>query len=553
MGTNVTLPTFEEREKLLHDKLNAAMQAIAAKFLSGVSTADLAWPLTAEGNLDMSIHYIVNGRKIWDVTNAVEYATLDDAIGDANSGGTVFIPPNTPITTSGEVDFSNIGAIIGAGASSVIRFTSGASTSLLLATAGTNMLIANVTLDGNSSAGTVIGVDLQGATETVFHNVWFKNFSAAAVSIESCTNVFFESCHFSGGLAEHLKSAKAGLLFMHNCTFDDAAGVAILVDSAGTSDTNVVLMDNVALSNCASNAVKVLGWNAPGSTSPVEVYAKDVVVSDSAGATAAVILGDATNSVSVVSWKGGKIDAATNAGMLVNASKGVIADVLVNSPGTAGIDLDVSQYVTVHDCTLIGDGVASTIGVDGSGCTATCVAHDNVITGFITDEVVTGANLVVRDNVGTDDMFLDHTNTSVSGASGSIIAVTIPAHLVRMGGRLVIDWGFQQVGAATGGTLDDVRLRLNSIDVHTVALSASAGSREFSLRTTLVYKTATTGWEMTIGGTGIALDTVSSASVASLDWTVNQTLEMYFTFTSATGPTIMSRVLCAKYEQGVLA
>lgn len=550
MSTNIDLPNFDEREILLHEKLNAMAQAIVAKFLAGVGSADIAWPLIAEGNLDMSIYEITGGRKIWNYVNAAAYPTFEEAVDAAGIGGVVVVPPDTTVTSSGDVDYSNLGAIIGAGASSVIQFTSGAASSLLFATVGTNMLISNVTLDGNAEAGTIIGVNLSGATESVLSNVWFKNFSSTMLNIVDCTNVLLDHCHFSGGAAEHVKATAAGLLFMRGCTSDGADGIALHVESSGAGAVNVVMLDDVAFSNCGSNAVKIFGWNAVGAASPAEVYASNVVVSDSAGATAAVLLGGATtDSLRVAVWHGGSIAGSTSGGISVNATAGSISDVVIIEPVTFGIDMDTSQYLNVHDCRLEGDGAGSTVGIDGSGVGVGCMAHHNNITGFTTS-ISSSANLASDNNNGAaEDSWVDYTTASVNGSSAAVSELVIPADVVRDGGVVEIDWAFLQTNATSG---DTVTLRLNGQVVHTEALSGSGGTFEYVYRTTIAYTGATTGRAITIGGVTTAM-TGSSAALTSLAWTAAQTLDIYLTFTAAAGPTITGRLLAARYIPGVVS
>lgn len=514
MSSSVDLPTFEEVEKLLHTKLNAAFQAISAKFLAGVSTSDLAWPITAEGHLNMSIYDITGGRKIWGVVNAASYPTLEDAITAASTGGVVFVPPNTTVSASGEMDLTALSAIVGAGPSSVIQFSSGAASSLLMASGATSLTISNLTLDGNAGADTVIGFDLQGSTDTILDRVLFRNFSAAALSIGTCTNVFLNMCRFSGGEAEHIKAVKTGILYLRGCTSDSAAGIALSVDSGAVNDTCILCMDDVVFSNCDSNAIKVLGWGAPGATSPVEVHACNVVVRDSAGATAAVMLGGAADALKYVTWKGGSLDGLTAGGLQVNASGGSISDLVVEDPATFGIDLDLCQYVNVHDCILRGDGVSSTIGIDGSAVGVGCIVHDNSIEGFTTslDE---GSNLTQHDNLGVTPPATVWTGTS---------SVVIPAGTVVAGGMLLIDFGLADTAA---GTTDTHPMTFNSQAVISARSVSYSGDYHYVGHSVIMYTGATTGAAFSNGimSYGTSSDSVAnSRSLTSLDWSVDQTL-----------------------------
>lgn len=516
MSSSVDLPTFEEVEKLLHTKLNSAMQAIAAKFLAGVSTADLAWPITAEGHLNMSIYEITNGRKIWGVVNAASYDSLDDAVVAASAGGVVLIPADTTVTTSGETDFSGLSAIVGAGPSSTIKFTSGAATSLLVAGSGTSMLLSNLTLDGNAEAGTVIGVDLQAGSDVMFDKVLFKDFSSTALLITACTDVFLNLCRFSGGSAGHIKAVKAGRLFLNNCSSDTAGDIAVLVDPASSGDTTVLYMNNVVIDDSVGNAVKVLGLNAPGGSSPVEVHASNVTVNNSSGATAAVILGGATEALHAVTWRGGRLDALSAGGMQVNASNGSISDVVIEDPATFGIDLDVSTYVSVHDCILRGDGAGSTVGIDGSAAGVGCNAHDNVIEGF-TAAIDEGSNLTQHDNVGVTPPVTTWVGTS---------SVVIPAGTVISGGILLIDFGLEDTSLGTTATHP---LTLNSQTVLTARAVSHSGTYDYVGRSVIRYSGATTGIAISSGivSYGSSSDSVANHVVlTSLDWSVDQTLSV---------------------------
>ena len=122
----VELPTFSDKEIVTPEKLNALVDALNAKFVGGFDASDLQWPLEAEGDLAMGVYNITGARKIWNAINAANYATLQDAVTAAGTGGCVFIPPDTTVTASGVAITGDGVAIIGAGPSSVIELTSAA-------------------------------------------------------------------------------------------------------------------------------------------------------------------------------------------------------------------------------------------------------------------------------------------------------------------------------------------------------------------------------------------------------------------------------------------
>jgi len=186
MPSAVTLPTFSDEEILLYETLNAMSQAINARFLAGIGVADLSWPLTAEGNLNMSVFNITGGKQIWKFVNAGNYDTLQEALDDAGANGVVLVPPETtvPAATAGHA-LANAVTIVGAGVSSVIQMPSGASADMLRVSGGTGGGLYNVTLDGNSVAGGYSGASLTGATNYVISNVWTTGFTGSGIEVTS--------------------------------------------------------------------------------------------------------------------------------------------------------------------------------------------------------------------------------------------------------------------------------------------------------------------------------------------------------------------------------
>ncbi len=171
----ITFPTFEDTEILTAEKLNAWVQSLEDKFNSGFGGTDINWPLVAEDNLVMGTgstgYEITGGTKILKLINASAYDTLAAAVTAAGTSGCVFIPPNTTITTDG-VTLPVSCAVIGAGPSSVIKANAGA-THVLNTSNGGNVLIANLTIDGNDGTASAAGLLMVGQDNSFVHNVQF--------------------------------------------------------------------------------------------------------------------------------------------------------------------------------------------------------------------------------------------------------------------------------------------------------------------------------------------------------------------------------------------
>jgi len=473
MSSTVTLPSFTDEEILLFEKLNAAMEAIQARFLAGVGSADLAWPLVAEDDLNMSSYNITGGYQIWGYVNAGNYPTLTDALTAAGSGGVVLVPPDTTVTTAGGETFEGDGAaVIGAGPSSVLKFTGSPTDGYLLrSTTGSGLLFVDLTFDGNVEAGSSqIGLDLSGVSNVTISRVNFKNFSGAALKIgTSCNGVKVSDCAFDGGTEEHIYVTESGALTIANCTSDDAGSIGIRLAATGASSTIQATLTNVVITDAANYGIHALGYGSIGVASPVSLHATGCVV-DGASITHAVEAGSSAAVLNSFTWMGGRINGPAAGGMLVNANGGSVVGVEINGPGTFCIDMDTSQYVNVSDCVLR-DG---TIGVDCGDTTAECRVHNNLIEGCTTNVVLGGVGLVQYGNgeqVGMPTTLAYANMVAVTGATSAAVnacTVTFSADTLRVGDLLAFRTTVSHNGGVSGGS---TVVRMDTKTIATVAFT----------------------------------------------------------------------------------
>jgi hypothetical protein len=442
MSTSFSFPQFAEREIPTHTKLNALVDAITAKFTAGVGSADLTWPVVAEDDLSMSIYNITGGRQFWGIVNAGNYDTLDDAIAAAGSGGVVFVPPKTTIVASGAVLAGSGVAIIGAGPSSVIQLTAGATSVALLSTASasqTGVLISNLTLDGNTATGSgVVGLLLLQDVATFVSNVIFRNFSGAALKITNngtdgtgCKRVIISNCVFYGGNAEHILVNDADELVIHGCASYDAGTTGVSILPASTSAAALVVISDMTIVSPGTNGINAQGPGATFSTSPVSLWLSNVLVDGtSAVTTDNFLLGDTNKVLYHLSASGCMGSHATRCGFTVCAGGGSITNCRVHGATTAGIDLVDSEGMVVTGNNLEG----TTIGVDGGG-TVNCLVANNIVSGTVPVVYCAGDNSM-WDNQGAGHRGAIHTNTEVSytvAADGDVCVLNIPAKSLRVG------------------------------------------------------------------------------------------------------------------------
>ncbi len=470
MPSAITLPTFGERELLLYQKLNAAMDAINAQFAAGVGSAEIAWPLTAGGNLDMSIYNIVNGRQIWGFVNAAEYDTFDDAVTAAGSGGVVLIPPETTVVTNGSSVTGTGTTVIGSGPSSVLQITADASSGYMLRfDSVTRGLLANLTLDGNSATGSgQEGMRISDCAGMVVHNVFFRNFSGALLRVQGDTSqVSIMGCHFNGGSEEQLYATQCDLMSVVGCTFETAGTLPIrLACASGSADLTVAIGDTV-IDNAGDTGISFTGFNAAGSTSPGRLWMSNVGIKNTGGTTKdGLVAGTATAVLESCQISNCLVRSTTAGGMLINANYGTISGNTIEDPTTFGIDLDTSRYVTVQ-----GNYINSaTLGIDTSAG-QNCMVTGNFLRDCTTGIAYGGTNHIINNNEGafqsaesgSFDYVISPAGTytgSVGDGAATLATLEIPAGVLRQGSVVEI-WTQGRAGLVDPDGVTAIDLRVN--------------------------------------------------------------------------------------------
>lgn len=441
MSSAITLPTFYEKEKLTYQKLNAAMASINAKFAAGVGAAELSWPLTAEGNLDMSVYAITGGRAIWGYVNAAEYDTLDDAISAAGSGGVVLVPPETTVVANGASVTGTGVTVIGSGPSSVLQLTGSASSGYLLRfNSAARGLLANLTIDGNSSTGSAQnGVNIVDTSRMFIANVAFRNFSGNALEISGATtHVTIGGCTFDGSNRQ-MYVTQCQELTITGCTFNGSTTAAIGIACASGTAFTAVAMGDCVITSSGAEGFRFTGFNSIGNTSPGRLWLSNVAIM-SAGGTAkdGIVAGTSSAILEEANISNCTVRTATAGGILVNANHGNVTGCQIDNPTTFGIDLATSRYMILN-----GNYVYSaTIGVDASAG-QTCMVINNILRDCTVVVARGGTNHVINNNLGdmggcpTGQVQMVYNGTtktySGTGTSQTVGEFEIPADTLRQG------------------------------------------------------------------------------------------------------------------------
>lgn len=504
------LPTFEADEILPASKLNTLRDAIENKFAGGVSGADLGWPLTADGNLDMAGYSILGVKRFWNIYNAAEYSTLQAAIdaAEATSGGCVLVPPNTNLSADGLTVTSGDIAIIGCGSTSVISHSSGASAGYLLRTAAglSNFTIANIYLDGstNAAAGQA-GLYFQQATNVHIDNVVFNDFTGDHLVLRNdgtagnnCEDVFVSNCRFLNGDTGHIFMDDIDGLYVSNCRFKNPTTDAIEgVPSGSSAKMRSIMVSDSCRFTDGARAVYIVGGS--GTASPLwrlvqvqgaECYSQSGNVI-TVGASSAIITAGRVNGNTIISAGADAIVALMSTGQIIgNYAPSATGD---------GLDMTSCDDVVARANDFPDAGAR---GIDATSTTNCRVLNNdvhNASTEGVTKDSATG--LYCHNNVGEQNTLGWSTvcrrpgETDSSNNTGTFSeSFTIPANTLKVGDviRVFVKMdgsaaGVKVIMSMDGGSLDlDVATTTaggraaGMVEVRVAALSGSNSAQAYA-------------------------------------------------------------------------
>ena len=251
----VGAPTFSPGV-LSADQLNSLVALLEAKF-GAIGTADIGWPLTAGGNIDMAQFELLHLARLWNVRNLAERdssTTLQDVLDDIDSegGGVALLPANeTETVGTGGVTIGPNTLIAGQGHTSIFAVT-GVLTNHTFRNktegdSGIYFLNCKITNE-DSSGGAFNLVHLVEATTLKFVDVKFVNERAYAVGLSAttagnpCIDSWFDRCIFdisgTGGiLLEDVNNVDIG-----KCKLElSGSAVGIVYSAEGIASDGVAI------------------------------------------------------------------------------------------------------------------------------------------------------------------------------------------------------------------------------------------------------------------------------------------------------------------------
>lgn len=538
----ITLPRWAKKEIVTAAKLNSMRDAIVNKF-GAITAADITWPLVCEGNIDFnSTHSIVGLRTFWNIINADEYSTMQDAIdaAEAAGGGCVLIPPDTTITADGLTLTAGSVSIVGCGKSSILQLTSSSSSGFMLQIASTGLSdisIANLVIDGRSQGTAQKGIVAQRVTNFHMSNVRIEDFTGDALEFtndgtsgNACVDARIENCTFSGGGADHLFADDIDGLQVLGCKFlTCAAGPINIEPDASAALAKKILLSSVDIDTTVGVGVSILGASATANDNWSLITLSGVQVTGTT--TDAFNLGLALKTLKYVSMTDCQAPAAGNDGLACDINTGLIADCFFPTATSNGIDLGASDTVTVQGNML---RAAQAIGIVATG-TEDAVIVNNDVVGAVTEGIdYAGATTpIIHDNPGMKGPSGFHYNNATQTSrttNGDVTTYTLPADSVRVGDLIRVTALVSKTGTAGDATW---ALQLGNT---AVGSTISTGTPAIVQETTWEVRVAA------LSGAGSAITTTRgqghggsnyvATTTATIDFTADLAIEIAVTITA---------------------
>jgi len=417
-------PTFLNKEILTFQKLNNWADTISTKFDSNIQAADISWPLVAQGNLDMNGNSIVGVSSLFNIYVVVTGFTFAQAVAAVNTdgGGVIYIPTGTTVTLE-DVDITTGDVmIVGGGPDSILQI-GGAVTDygLSFASSSHNILIADLTIDGNSQ--TAHGIQFAPSQNIQVRNVLGKSFGSGhgVLSFQGsgdtvCERVKISSCDFSANYIS-LDFDGIDMLQIVGCNFDGGKGDDIYYSDATASrpfrDVSIV---GCAFVNADANCIELINGAAAGVTRTNLTISGCNFRGDSSGAA----------TIELTKFRNFTITGSAfylpgaEAILLTDCDYGSIVGNTITGPGQSGdhginVDSDCT-YMTVQ-----GNNVSAMTGGTAAGIYSAgdyCAVSGNICSGNVYGIVVASTLTVSVGNGGQGN----------STAQFSLIAGSEAAH-----------------------------------------------------------------------------------------------------------------------------
>ncbi|KPK44897.1 MAG: hypothetical protein AMJ65_01620 [Phycisphaerae bacterium SG8_4] len=281
-------PTFSNKEILTYQKLNNWSDALSTKFSGNVVSADISWPLVAQGNLDMNGNSIVGVSSLFSIYIVTTSFTFTQAVSAINTagGGIIYIPTGTTITIA-DHDFTTGNVMIyGGGPDSVLQVSSATDYGISFASSSDNIMIADLTLDVDSE--TAHGIQFAPSDNIIIRNITAKGAGASHAALyfngsgdSTCTNVKVIGCEFPAGAKAILLDGIQYLQII-GCNFDTHTESTIYYsDATAARPFADATISHCTFLNNASNAIYLSNGAASGATRTNITIMGNTVRSDS--------------------------------------------------------------------------------------------------------------------------------------------------------------------------------------------------------------------------------------------------------------------------------
>jgi hypothetical protein len=445
----INLPDFVPRQLLTAALLN---QIIAAMEGFATQTADIAWPLTAGGNLDMDSQWeIINLRKFWNILNIDEWgsgtgklqAVLDAAQG-MTGGSCVLIPPGfSEVQAASTINAGNI-LIVGCGPSSKLVLNTGGGPLITIANNLSNVGFANFTMDG--SAGTsAVGIQAQRTTNLEIRNVRSTGFDGTDIYLtndgtagNACIDAYLAGIRSSSTSGAQLDVDDCSGLRVIDFLSTGAGATPITMEPDGVNS----LLQDIQITGARIEAPTGKGMELLGGASADDKWSR-ISVSDCiviSPTDDAYQIGDTSKPLKNVTVSNLIVEDILQTGtdgIAANINRGKITGCKAQEMVGDGLDLTDSVDVLVEANHFQDAGAYGIDATDTTDCTLVGNNVRDATTGGILKVGAAGLTATINSgDIGLGSAFIDEGTSAHTGdlVETTVLTYTIPAYTINKDG-----------------------------------------------------------------------------------------------------------------------
>jgi hypothetical protein len=396
---------------------------------------------------------IIGLRTFWTIINAREYGTVQAAVDAASAGTCVFFDAGDDFESSAVTVTNNNIMLMGCGPESTLKLSSsGAGPLIRIGPAVSNIVVANMTLEGAAGAAGSDGIEAQQVTNLRLENLIFTGFKGEPIKLindttagNACVDCSIINCRDTLSTGTAILVNDVDGLVINGYLSDQPGGDGINIEADGAAS----FIRDIQISNCRVESPTGKGIYIASNSGTADDKWSRVSVSNTkviSPTDDGIQVGDTSKIIRNVTISDCEIEGTVGAdGFVVNAQRGKVSNCTAraNAVGADGLDMLDSEDLFVSGCHFQDAGAN---GIDCSSIPANsdCTISNNNVRSATTEGIAkpTGidSGLECVANVGdvnksADSVHASRPNTGTSAQTDTVVyTYTIPGGTITKAG-----------------------------------------------------------------------------------------------------------------------